>query len=203
MLQTPWEFPVRPGPPSPQATVLWIGHRIMWRPAMVRIDVTTMISRPVQEVWDFFIDLTNSPQWTRSGSELRKTSEGPFGVGTTVESVKPMFGREIRSQRLVATRFEPPYLVSFTAELPVIGQLVGGFTLEDIGAETRLSRWTEVNVGGLRGVLGSGLAPIVRRTQGTELRNLKRLIEARPDSALPSTSARRSRDQFAKPPSDA
>ena len=66
---------------------------------MVRIDVTTLISRPVQEVWEFFIDFTNSSHWTRSGSELRKTSDGPFGVGTTVESVRPMFGREIKSQR--------------------------------------------------------------------------------------------------------
>lgn len=195
MLQTPRELPVRPGPPSPPATVLWIGRRILWRPAMVRIDVTAMISRPVQEVWDFFIDLTNSPQWTRSGSELRKTSEGPFGVGTTVESVKPMFGREIKSQRLVATQFEPPHLVSFTAELPVIGHLIGGFTLEGMGGETRLSRWTEINVG----VLGSGLAPIVRRGQGTELSNLKRLIEARPDSTLPSTAVHRTRDQIAEP----
>jgi uncharacterized membrane protein len=44
---------------------------------MLRIDVTTLISRPVQEVWDFFNDLTNSPRWTRSGSEVRQTSDGP------------------------------------------------------------------------------------------------------------------------------
>jgi len=147
---------------------------------MVRIDVTIVISRPVQEVWDFFIDFTNSSHWTRSGSELRVTSEGPFGVGTTVESVRPMFGREIKSQRLVATRYEPPDLVSFTAAVPVLGDLTGGFTLESVGGETRLSRWTELNAGGLRGAIGSILAPIVRRSQGTELSNLKRLIEARP-----------------------
>jgi hypothetical protein len=151
---------------------------------MVRVDVTTLISRPVQEVWDFFIDFTNSSHWTRSGSELRKTSEGPFGVGTTVESVRPMFGREIKSQRLVATRYEPPNLVSFTAVVPVLGDLIGGFTLESVGGQTRLSRWTELNAGGLRGAMGSILAPIVRRSQGTELSNIKRLIEAQTDSTL-------------------
>lgn len=152
---------------------------------MVRIDVTTLISRPVQEVWDFFIDFANSSHWTRSGSELRKTSAGPFGVGTTVESVRPMFGREIRSQRLVATRYEPPHLVSFRAVVPVLGDLIGGFTLESVGGETRFSRWTELNAGGLRGAIGSILAPIVRRSQGTELSNIKRLIEERTDSTLP------------------
>jgi hypothetical protein len=148
---------------------------------MVRIDVTTLISRPVEEVWAFFIDLTNSSHWTRSGSELRKTSEGPFGVGTTVESVRPMFGREIKSQRLVATRYEPPHLVSFSAVVPVLGDLAGGFTFESVGGQTRLSRWSELDGGGLRGAIGSILAPIVRRSQGTELSNLKRLIEARPE----------------------
>lgn len=170
--------PSAPGPQSPQANVLWIGG---WKreTTMVRIDVTTLISRPVQEVWDFFIDFTNSSRWTRSGSELRKTSDGPFGVGTTVESVRPMFGREIRSQRLVATRYEPPHRVSFTAVVPLIGDLIGGFTLESVGGETRLSRWTELNAGGLRGAFGSLLAPMVRRSHGTELSTLKRLIEAR------------------------
>ena len=147
---------------------------------MVRIDVTIVISRPVQEVWDFFIDFTNSSHWTRSGSELRKTSEGPFGVGTTIESVRPMFGREIKSQRLVATRYEPPHLVAFTASVPVLGDLIGGFTMESVGGATRLSRWTELDAGGLRGAIGSILAPIVRRSQRAELSNLKRLIEARP-----------------------
>ena len=151
---------------------------------MVRIDVSTLISRPVQEVWDFFIDFTNSSHWTRSGSELRKTSEGPFGVGTTVESVKPMFGREIRSQRLVATRYEPPYLVSFKAVVPVIGDLIGGFTLESVDGGTRLSRWAELNAGGLRGAMSSILAPIVRRENRAELSNIKRLIEARTNSTL-------------------
>ena len=149
---------------------------------MLRIDVTTLISRPVQEVWDFFIDFTNSSHWTRSGSELRKTSEGPLGVGTTIESVRPMFGREIKSQRLVATRYEPPHLVSFTAVVPFIGDLIGGFTLESVDGGTRLSRWGELNAGGLKGAIGSALAPVVRRSWSTELSNIKRLIEARTDS---------------------
>ena len=104
---------------------------------MVRIDVSTLISRPVQEVWDFFIDLTNSSHWTRSGSELRKTSDGPLGVGTTIESVKPMLGREIKSQRLVATRYEPPNLVSFTAVVPILGELIGGLfeSPDTVGAD--------------------------------------------------------------------
>lgn len=146
---------------------------------MLRIDVTTMISRPADEVWDYFMDLRNSPRWTRSGSELRATSAGPFGVGTTVESVRTLFGREIKSQTLTATRYDPGRLISFTADVAVLGRLVGGFTFEGVGTETRISRWTELDGGGARGLLGRILLPLVGRSQGTELANLKRLIEAR------------------------
>ncbi len=145
---------------------------------MLRIDVTTLISRPAEEVWDFFMDLRNSPRWTRSGSELRATSAGPFGIGTTVESVRTVFGREIKSQTLVATHYDPGRLISFTAEVAVLGHLVGGFTFEGSGTETRISRWTELRSGGFRGALGRLIMPLVRRSQGTELANLKRLIEA-------------------------
>jgi len=147
---------------------------------MLRIDVTTLISRPVQEVWDYFIDLRNSPQWTRSGSELRPTTEKPFAVGTVVESVRIVFGREIKSQTLVTTHYDPEQLVSFTADVKLLGHLTGGFTFETVGSQTRLSRWTEMETAGPRRLIGTMLAPVARKAHGTELANLKRLIEAAP-----------------------
>ena len=146
---------------------------------MVRIDVTTLISRPVQDVWDYFIDLRNSPLWTRSGSELRPSSAEPFGVGTTIQSVRKVLGREIKSQTLVATHYDPGHLVSFNADVALLGRLIGGFTFESEGGGTRLSRWTELEGGRARETIGTILSPAVRKAQGAELANLKRLIEAR------------------------
>src|SRR6266480_1660083 len=79
---------------------LWIGSRIHGGAAMLRIDVDALISRPLGEVWDFFIDFSNTPHWTRSGSEIRQISDGPLGVGTRVESVRRVLGRDIRSQTM-------------------------------------------------------------------------------------------------------
>jgi uncharacterized protein YndB with AHSA1/START domain len=146
---------------------------------MLRIDVTTLISRPVQEVWDFFNDLTNSPRWTRSGSEVRQTSVGPLGVGATFESVRRIFGREIKSQTLVATAYEPGRRISYTAAIPLLGQVIGGYTFERVDDGTRLTRWTEAELGRAEGLLGPLFARSLNSTQGTELANLKRLIEAR------------------------
>ena len=146
---------------------------------MKRIDVSTVIARPVQEVWDFFIDFTNSPRWTRSGSEVRQTSSGPMGVGTTLESVRQVLGRELRSQSIVATAFEPGRLISYTAVVPLLGSATGGYTFEAVGGGTRMSRWTDMSLGRADALLGPFLARIVRSGQGAELASLKRLIEAR------------------------
>jgi Polyketide cyclase / dehydrase and lipid transport. len=147
---------------------------------MLRIAVNTLINRPVQDVWDFFIDLTNSPRWTRSGSELRQTSEGPLGVGATIESVRPIFGREIKSQTIVVTQYEPGHLIAYAAAIPLLGHTTGGFTFESVGGGTRLSRWGELELGRAEGLLGPILARVLRGGWGTEMSNQKRLIEARP-----------------------
>src|SRR5258707_4260789 len=79
---------------------LWIGSNPL-RLAMLRIDVTNVISRPGQDLWDFFVDLTNSPRWTQSGSELRPTSQGPLGLGTTIVSVRTILGLGLKDQTCV------------------------------------------------------------------------------------------------------
>jgi uncharacterized protein YndB with AHSA1/START domain len=145
---------------------------------MSPIKVSILINRPVQDAWGFFIDLRNSPRWTRSGSELRQTSAGAPGLGMTIESVRPMFGREIKSQTMVVTQYEPGHLVSYAVAVPLLGHVTGGFVFENVGGATRLSRWSDLSQANR--LLGPILARVLRRTQGSEMSNLKRLIEARP-----------------------
>ena len=146
---------------------------------MVRIAVNTQIDRPVQEVWDFFFDLAKSPRWTRSGSELRQTSRGALGVGTTLVSVRPILGREIKSQAIVVTQYAPGHMIAYTATVPLIGETTGGITFESLDGGTRLLRWGELGLGRAEGFLGPMVTRLLRSGWGTELANLKRLIEAR------------------------
>jgi uncharacterized protein YndB with AHSA1/START domain len=148
---------------------------------MLRIEAETLIDRPVSDVWDFFIDLKHSPRWTRSGSELRQTSAGAPGVGMTIESVRPILGREIRSQTIVVTEYEPGRHLSIEATVPLIGRTPGGFTFESVGNATRVSRWGEIDLGRAEGLLGPSLVRLLRSSWRVELRNLKRLLEHRED----------------------
>ena len=46
---------------------------------MLRIAVNTQINRPVQEVWEFFIDLTNSPIGPRVAASCARHRLDPLG----------------------------------------------------------------------------------------------------------------------------
>lgn len=146
---------------------------------MQSVAVSVLIDRPVTEVWNFFSDLRNSPRWTRSGSELRQTSSGAMGVGSTVES-RGQFGPfAITSQRLQVTEYEPNRKVWFVGKVPLIGRLVGGFLFEETAQGTRLTRTTQAELGGLLRLLGSRFVRAVGSSQQIELNTLKRLIEER------------------------
>jgi uncharacterized protein YndB with AHSA1/START domain len=150
----------------------------MGGPDKMRIEIDIVINRPVQEVWDFFADLRNSPHWTRSGSEVRQTSAGAMGVGATLESRKLVLRRfDIKSQALVVTKYEPPHLVWYTSKVPLLGSVGGGFAFEPVEQGTRLTLTTDGD-GGILGFLGPVLLGFIRSSQQIELRNLKRLVES-------------------------
>ena len=146
---------------------------------MIRIEKSVVINRPVQEVWDFVTDLTNSPRWTRSGSALRQTSDGPPGVGATIESRRQLFGRfEVKSQSIVVTEYEPNHSVSYEARVPLLRRAAQRLLFEAVAEGTRLTRSTEVEPGRALRVLQPVVPRLIRAIHTTELARLKRLIEA-------------------------
>jgi uncharacterized protein YndB with AHSA1/START domain len=147
---------------------------------MLRIDVSTLINRPVQEVWDFFTDFRNASHWIQSGSQVRLTSAGPLGVGTTFEVFRRVLGRDLTSQRHVVTQYEPGHIINTTAAIPLLGHVEGGWTFESLSGGTRMSWRSELGLGRAERLLGPAFARLVRRSQRPELSNIKRLIEARP-----------------------
>ena len=50
---------------------------------MVKIEVSAVIDRPVEDVFAFMSNPENDPQWQSDTAETKITSQGPMGVGTT------------------------------------------------------------------------------------------------------------------------
>lgn len=59
---------------------------------MVSETASVRIERPAEQVWDYFTDVANDPEWNPSAIKARKTSEGPLGVGSTFHVVRKMSG---------------------------------------------------------------------------------------------------------------
>jgi hypothetical protein len=149
---------------------------------MWRIEHSTVINRPVEVVWDFMTDLSNSSRWTQSGSELHLTSSGPLGVGSTIESRRRLFNRfDIKSQSLVLTEVELNRAFSYAGKVPLIRNLTARFSFEPAEGGTLLTWASQGELAWAVRWLQPTFDRMVRWGQGIELANIKRLIEAAPD----------------------
>lgn len=101
--------------------------------------------------------------------------------------MRPILGREIRSQAIVVTEYDPGHVLSIEATVPLIGRAPGGFLFEGVGAATRLARWGEIDLGRAEALLGPVVVRLLRGGWRAELRNLKGLLEdaRRPSGHVP------------------
>ena len=125
-----------------------------------RFTTTVVIDRPIEEVFDFLADGTNDPKFSPRVLEIRKTTDGPAGVGTVYAStVKDAGMKTKREFRL--TEFERPSRIRWTeTSKNIITVPEGGydFTLE--GRWTRLSFYNRFEAHGL----GKLIAPLALRS---------------------------------------
>jgi Polyketide cyclase / dehydrase and lipid transport len=60
---------------------------------LIRVEVSTTIDRPVEQVFRFVEDEANIPKWDSDLLKATKTSDGPIGAGTTFHlDIKPFMG---------------------------------------------------------------------------------------------------------------
>jgi hypothetical protein len=72
---------------------------------MINVEVSTVINRPITDVFAFFTEPTNNPKWEKGLIECRKTSPGPMGVGAQIIEVRKFLGQHMES-KLEVTAFD-------------------------------------------------------------------------------------------------
>ena len=70
-----------------------------------RFEGTTVIDRPIEDVFAFLSDGTNDPKFSPRVLEIRKTTDGPVGVGTVYASTVKDAGVKT-SREFEITEFE-------------------------------------------------------------------------------------------------
>jgi uncharacterized protein YndB with AHSA1/START domain len=144
---------------------------------MTKIQVSVMVDRPTEEVWRFMSDFSNTPKWSPDIIEMKQTSPGPLGVGSTVLIRHPK-----QSVKGRVTEYEPNQSFMFeVASGPARGTKVG-YRMERIEPNTRLTYTFDFKLEGFYRLVGpfvSGRATKQGKAEAeTNVSNVKRILES-------------------------
>src|ERR1700722_2692090 len=64
---------------------------------MNEFEIVTVVDRPVADVFAALVDFDKVPDWNPGVNEVRQTSDGTVGVGSTVVYVGRFLGRNFES----------------------------------------------------------------------------------------------------------
>ncbi|HEX9038527.1 MAG TPA: SRPBCC family protein [Ktedonobacterales bacterium] len=143
---------------------------------MATLEFSIVINRPVEEVFAFVGNPENYPKWFSGSREVKITSAGPIGVGTTFRTVISLLGRRIEGD-IEFTEYEPNR--SFTEKttsgpFPVESRV----TFERVEGGTRITDTQLAEPGGFFKLAEPLLARLIKRQIEADLANLKDLLEA-------------------------
>jgi Polyketide cyclase / dehydrase and lipid transport len=142
---------------------------------VIRATGTILVDRPADEAFDFVADLSNEPTFNPDATDIRKTTPGPIGLGTTYEEdVKPLGHFVVRIDE-----YERPSLLGFDARNRRADILVR-FRFTPERGKTRLDAEIEFQPKGALRLL----APLLRRRMKRMYEHergpsLKRALEGR------------------------
>ena len=143
---------------------------------MITAEASTMINRPVEEVFQFAIDTDKLIQWQGNLLETKQTSDGPMGVGSTFDEIRQAPGRKVATTWEV-TQYEPNSRVWWkTIAGPI--PMEGGTTFESTDDGTRVTFNLEARPSGFYGLLQPILGRVVRKQVKSDMESLKAVVEA-------------------------
>ncbi len=143
---------------------------------MAKLEISTVINRPVEEVFAVLSNPENGPKWSSGSIEVKKTSEGPIGVGATYRSVRTFLGQRIEGETEF-TEYEPNrrYATkSKSGPVPTESRV----TFERVEGGTRVTGTLVGEPGGFFKLAEPLLVSMVKRQFEADLANLKDLMEA-------------------------
>jgi uncharacterized protein YndB with AHSA1/START domain len=143
---------------------------------MATLEISTVINRPLEEVFAFSSNPENNPKWSSLTKDVKITSTGSIGVGTTYRSVVEFLGRRIEGETEF-TEYEPnrSYAQKSTSgPFPVQNRV----TYEPIDGGTRVTFTSVAEPGGFFKLAEPVLVRMIKRQFEADFANLKDLMES-------------------------
>jgi uncharacterized membrane protein len=143
---------------------------------MATLEISTVINRPLEEVFAFLSNPENGPKWSSGSSDVTITSAGPLGVGSAYRSARTFLGRRIESE-IEVTEYEPnrSYATKSTSgPFPMQSRVI----FERAEGGTRVTGTLVGEPGGFFKLAEPLLVSMVKRQFDADLANLKDLMES-------------------------
>jgi carbon monoxide dehydrogenase subunit G len=139
-----------------------------------RFEGTTVIDRPIEDVFAFLADGTNDPKFSPRVLEIKKTTDGPTGVGTVYASTVKDAGMKT-NRELKITEFDPPTRMRW-AEVSKnqVTASEGGYDLAPEGSGTRVTIYNVLEGHGV----GKLFAPLALRAARKDADRFAQSIKA-------------------------
>jgi uncharacterized protein YndB with AHSA1/START domain len=143
---------------------------------MATLETSIVINRPVEEVFAFVSNPENYPKWFSGSREVKITSAGPIGVGTTFRTVVTFLGRRIEGE-IEFTEYEPNRSFAEKTKsgpFPVENRV----TFERVEGGTRVTSSQVAEPGGFFKLAEPLLVRMIKRQFEADAANLKDLMES-------------------------
>jgi carbon monoxide dehydrogenase subunit G len=143
-----------------------------------RFEGTTVIDRPIEEVFDFLADGTNDPKFSPRVQEIAKTTDGPAGVGTVYKSTVKDAGMTTKRE-FKLTEFTPPTRLRWAEQSKnLVTAAEGGYDLATEGRGTRLTIYNVLEGHGAGKLIAPLAVRAARKDAGAFAERIKQAVEA-------------------------
>ena len=144
---------------------------------MINVQASTVIKRPVEDVFAFVSNFENHPKWEMNFQRVKLLTSSPTGVGTTYECELKLPGQSAKS-KFEITEYEANKKIAFEGEAAGPAKPKGSFLFEPVPDGTKLTLLPRPEFRGFFKLLEPMMAGYVRKQNEEHLTNLKRLLES-------------------------
>ena len=144
---------------------------------MIRVEVSTVIYCPIEEVFAFVANFENLPEWEKDFVAVQEVNSAPACVGTTYNCLLTFPGPTAISEFEI-TEYIPNQRIAYRCERgrPVVPQ--GSFLFEPVPGGTKITCMWQPEILSAFGWLEGITASSVEQNTVEYLNNLKRLLES-------------------------
>jgi uncharacterized protein YndB with AHSA1/START domain len=144
---------------------------------MPSVQRTVIIDRPIEDVFRYFADVSNDPQW-RGDSVKQISVDGAMGKGSRVHQklAAGPFGSAVTADMNV-TEYLPPTVLAFQVTTGPLRPRVE-FTFASVGTGTEVSFSISASLSGVKKIMMERVAQKSMSGEAAALDTAKRILES-------------------------